>query len=268
MADPPRLRSESGTLESLLLRSAPSFEPPPSAEEEVWRRLKIVGAVGASAGATGAATYAAASGGAKLASKAIWLTVLKWGAVVAIGVPAVGVATRAVLRREARSVVVEPSAPPVRQATRQELAAPPAEAPAPPAPMFAPPPASADVPASPPAKVAAAPRLVPRTPARAEATAADAPSALRAESLLLGAARARLAAGDPRAALDDVARLQAQFPRGRLVQEREVVAIDALAAIGRVEAGAGDVLRARANAFLQRFPASPYAAHVRQLIEP
>ena len=53
-----------------------------------------------------------------------------------------------------------------------------------------------------------------------------------------------------------------EFPHGRLVQEREVLAIDCLAALGE-----GEAARARAAAFLARFPVSPYAAHVRPFAE-
>jgi hypothetical protein len=88
-------------------------------------------------------------------------------------------------------------------------------------------------------------------------------SALRAESEQLGVARSHLAAGDYRGALDEVRRLQGRFPRGRLLQEREVVAIDALAGMGD-HAGA----RERAQAFMKRFPASPYSAHVLHIVEP
>jgi outer membrane protein assembly factor BamD (BamD/ComL family) len=91
---------------------------------------------------------------------------------------------------------------------------------------------------------------------------AESRSALLAESALLGDARAKLAAENSRGALDDVARLENRFPHGRLVQEREVVAIDAHAGLGNRAA-----LRARAQAFLERFPQSPYASHVRQSLE-
>src|SRR5262249_29562579 len=89
------------------------------------------------------------------------------------------------------------------------------------------------------------------------------PSALQAESLLLREARAKLAAGDARGALDDVARLEVKHARGRLIQEREIVAIDALVALGDSEAA-----RRRAVAFLARFPQSPYAAHLLERVDP
>jgi hypothetical protein len=89
----------------------------------------------------------------------------------------------------------------------------------------------------------------------------DSPSALKTESLLLGVARSKFAAGDARGALEDVTQLGVQFPHGSLVQEREVVAIDCLATFDDRRA-----MRARAVSFLERFPSSPYAAHLRQLL--
>ncbi len=88
-------------------------------------------------------------------------------------------------------------------------------------------------------------------------------SALTVEGDMLAAARARLAGGDPRGALAEIARLSSQVPHGRLLQEREVVAIDSLEALGDNEGA-----RARSTAFLRQFPASPYAAHMRRILEP
>ena len=80
---------------------------------------------------------------------------------------------------------------------------------------------------------------------------------------MLAAARAKLAEGDPRGALAEIARLSSQFPRGGLLEEREVVAIDSLGAMGDNEGA-----RARSAAFVRQFPASPYAAHLRRILEP
>jgi hypothetical protein len=258
MADPPRLRSESGSLEALLLRSAPSLEPPPSAQDEVWRKLEIISAVGAAAGASGIAAHAAASAGSKMVGEGIWLSLLKWGAVVAIGVPAVGVTARVVMRREthetraaAQAATPSPAAEPAnaRTAGGSPTDSKQASTPAEQAVVDAPKPGN--------------PQHGGHTAGRGESTMSDAPSALRAESLLLGAARAKLAAGDSRGALEDIARLGIQFPHGTLFQEREVLAIDCLAAMGNRQGA-----RTRARAFLERFPDSPYSAHLRQLLEP
>ncbi len=242
MGDPPRLRSEAG-LEGLLLRSSRTNTPTPDTEEEVWRRLQI-------ATAAGAATAAGigASAGSKVAAKTIWVTVLKWTAVVAVGVPVAGVATHwAIHRREVLAPnVTAPGALPGPEPRVEPTGA---AAPAPTVSL-----AASAVP-----EETAAPL---RVHAPAPSGTRDVSSALRKESLALGTARAKLAAGDARAALDDVARLAAEFPHGRLLQEREVLAIDCLEALGD-----RDGARSRARAFLDRFPQSPYAAHVRPLAE-
>jgi hypothetical protein len=247
MSDPPRLRSAAGTPESLLLRSAPSLLPPPDAEREVWRKLTGVLAVGSAASAAGTVAHAAASGGARVAGKLTWITLLKWGSVIAIGAPAV-LGAAYVAGRPAKTPVV---------------AAPPAAAP-PSTPVLDESVAPAPVPVQPPVAAARSVRTgAPVAKPAAPAEHLDAPSALRAESELLGTARSRLAAADFRGALELVARLQARFPRGRLAQEREVVAIDALSGMGEQAAA-----RARALAFSNRFPDSPYSAHVKHLLEP
>jgi hypothetical protein len=237
MGDPRRLRSESGSLGARLLRSAPRLEPPPRAQEEVWRRLQgaTLGAAGTALGAALATRTAAA--GSNIAGKTFWLAVLKWGAVVAIAAPTVGVAAHFARRPEAQG-----SEGPF--ATKSMVAV-------------------ARAPATPRRPASAAEPAMKEAPPPAPASRPSQASALRAETLLLGAARAKLAAGDNRGALDDVARLEAQFPRGALVQEREVVAIRALAALGNRPG-----LTARASTFLQRFPDGPYSAHVRQILEP
>jgi hypothetical protein len=257
VADPPRLRSNVGSLEALLLRSSRSGEPPPEVEDEVWRRVQAVTAAGAALGATGLAVQTAATG-SKLAKGALWLSMLKWTAVVAVAMPAAGVAagmaSRWAVRREATSTA--------GLARGLAAARPLVAASALPAPDSLP--DSADIPA--PVLAAEPPRsgvVAPRARvASVASTAQDAPSALRKESLSLGSARGKFAAGDPRGALDEVARLGVEFPHGRLVQEREVLAIDCLAALGD-----GEAARTRAAAFLARFPVSPYAAHVRPFAE-
>ena len=248
MADPPRLRSESGTLGALLLRSAPSFEPPPSAEEEVWRRLQMVTAVSAAAGATGLAAHAAVSAGAKVFGNAVWFGLLKWGMIVAIGLPAVGMTTRWALQGKSR-VTAGPVPAPVAESFPKMLS-------------------GADGTARSLPTLESTQVIVPRERPVADAPkhavpilVRDMPSALKTESLLLGVARSKFAAGDARGALADVTQLGVEFPHGGLVQEREVVAIDCLAALGDRRG-----MRARAVSFLERFPSSPYAGHLRQLL--
>lgn len=76
---------------------------------------------------------------------------------------------------------------------------------------------------------------------------------LRAESALLVAARGRLAAGDAAGALARAETHRRRFPRGRLWQEREVIAIKALWALERRAAA-----QARAARFVERVPDSAY----------
>jgi hypothetical protein len=263
--DPPRLRSRSGSLESILLRSAPSFEPPPSAEEEVWRRLKPLTAVGIAAAATSVGSHAAAAG-TKLAGKALWLAVIKWGAVIAVAAPAVGVTTHWALQRRAAAAkaTVQAAQPAIAAPSVQKNASTPGEAPSA---MESPPVVVAEMTAPQDAPKAAASPHAQHAAHAARAVrhaeeASETPSALQAESRLLASARAKFAGGDPQGALDDIARLSARFPRGKLAQEREVVAIDCLAALGN-----RDAMHSRALAFLQRFPNGPYAAYVRQMMD-
>jgi hypothetical protein len=246
MADPPRLRSESGTLSALLLRSAPNFEPPPSAEDEVWRRIQVVTAVSAAAGASGLAAHAVASAGTKIVGNALWVGLLKWGMIVAVGLPAIGIATRWALHGKSPiSAAPAPTAESPPKVTSSDHTARSL-------PTLEPSPA-----------LVSRERAMPDAPKRPAVpfVAHDSSSALKAESLLLGVARSKFAAGDTRGALEDVTQLGVQFPHGSLVQEREVVAIDCLATLDDRRA-----MRARAVSFLERFPSSPYAAHLRQLL--
>jgi hypothetical protein len=74
---------------------------------------------------------------------------------------------------------------------------------------------------------------------------------LAAERALLDAARVALGRGEPDAALDAVARHAREFPNGRLTEEREALAVRALAKAGRVEEA-----RARGVTFLEKYPRS------------
>jgi hypothetical protein len=77
------------------------------------------------------------------------------------------------------------------------------------------------------------------------------------EALLLLLAHEALVAGDVNAALAKVAEHQQSFPKGALAEEREVLAIEALA-----KSGQADGARARARSFHARYPSSAYAARV------
>jgi hypothetical protein len=51
-------------------------------------------------------------------------------------------------------------------------------------------------------------------------------------------------------------------PAGTFIQERERIAIEALAKLGRL-----DAMRDRARAFEERFPSSPHLRRVRSVVE-
>jgi hypothetical protein len=74
---------------------------------------------------------------------------------------------------------------------------------------------------------------------------------LASERALIEMARSALSHGNPIQALDAVGRHAAKFPYGQLVEERENIAIHALADAGRL-----DEARARAERFRKRFPKS------------
>lgn len=69
-----------------------------------------------------------------------------------------------------------------------------------------------------------------------------------------------LRAGDARHALELTREHSARCPNGSFVQERERVAIEALALLGQ-----NDEMRARAKAFETRFPSSPHVRRIRNL---
>ncbi len=84
---------------------------------------------------------------------------------------------------------------------------------------------------------------------------------LEAESAMLPEARAELRGGDARASMATLDRLRAQFPKGILAQEREVLGIEVLAALGDAEGASR-----RARAFSDAHPDSPHTAKLRRFI--
>ena len=95
-------------------------------------------------------------------------------------------------------------------------------------------------------------------PLDAQAPAIDADALLR-EAALLEKARADIAR-DPASSLRALDEHREGFGDGQLAAERELLAIDALAHQGRAAEA-----RSRAQAFLARFPSSPYADRVRRI---
>lgn len=98
-------------------------------------------------------------------------------------------------------------------------------------------------------------------PPASEARPRTAPaSQLREESQAVLEARAALRGGNAAQCLRVLEQARERFPRGALGQEREALAIEALA-----QAGQNHAARRRADAFLQKYPQSPYSADVRRV---
>jgi hypothetical protein len=239
MKDPSWLLSQTGTLEAQLLEAVRDVDPPLAARDEVWRR---VGLAAGAATLAAAATPLAARGAAWATSRALaqssWLSAVKWVAVVGSLAPAAGVAmhwvvvSRTTAATAPKASALRPAAPSQEVALESIAVALPD-------------------PTSIPLGVGVAPRRGP------------AASNLDAESALLRRAREELEQGDAKAALDDIALLATRFPRGELLQEREVVAINALLAQRQRSAAA-----TRTADFLRLHPNSPYADSLRQALKP
>lgn len=91
--------------------------------------------------------------------------------------------------------------------------------------------------------------------------APDAAAALPTELELLRGARLALK-GSPAEALRLVEQHRASYPSGKLTQERELIAISALVALGRRTAALS-----RATSFEQAFPSSPYRKQIGELLQ-
>ncbi|HEX2876818.1 MAG TPA: outer membrane protein assembly factor BamD [Polyangiaceae bacterium] len=238
--DPERLLSASNAepLERELLGSVRHVGPPEGAKDIAWRNIAGQIAVVATVGAVSTSTAAAASK-ASAGTLATWALSTKL-ALVAAGGLALGGGYLA-LRSEA------PSPSTARRAVVASVT--------PAVPVVAPLPKPAEV-----------------APAPAEAPVEDAPSghklvprstdALKAESKLLTDARAQLRSGNLAGAQLSLDRLQAQFPKGMLTQEREVLAIEVAYARGNVDAA-----KRRAKAFVKAYPKSPHSAKLARFLD-
>ena len=87
-------------------------------------------------------------------------------------------------------------------------------------------------------------------------------SRLDAEASLLAKVRSELRTGDPRAALATLNQLQSTFPNGGLMQEREVLGVEVLAANGNLAAA-----QRKASAFIAAHPTSPYSAKLQRFAQ-
>jgi len=202
--------------------------------------------------ATGAGTGLSATGGSVTVA-------LKVALALAIG--AGGVAAGVRLLRQPRAVTGPASG-------AGSAASAPLSVPAPPIPVA---PVGQDAPRAPlPESNAGAPaasrvavrRRAVRSPAAGVPAPAPRPERLRRELVLIEPARAALAT-DPERALALCAQHQREFPEGAVMtEEREVIAISALAKQRRLDEG-----RARMAAFDQRYPASPYRGLLQQRLK-
>lgn len=246
MSDPKRWNQEGGGAPPgarELLRAAAPIRPMTSAElaRTAARVAPLETAAGAAAGAG--------------ATMPAWIK----GIFLAAGIGAGGAGLYAALG-EAPNAAAPIAPPPVltdlplegllsRAGGRVPAGSPAAEAPVAEAPRPAPSALRREAPRSP----------RPAAPAPEAAAAADGDDLVR-ESNLVDASRAALAQ-DPEAALAALERHQAEFPKGRLAEEREFIAIRALVRLGRA-----DEARARAAAFFARYPSSSFAEPLRRIV--
>ena len=237
MSEPRRLLSSSSdasSLERALLGAGRQRREPEGMRDRV--RLGVTAAVAAGAISATATTAKAATtaGSASVLAKA--KIVLVAAALVSAAGATTYVATKA-----------PPTAPAVAPPPMQPIASPPpslspSPPPPPPLPPPLPPPPSLPPP-HPRASIPSQPKPVAPTVALSD---------LREEASLVDEARSALAQNDLVTATDRLARADARFPRGRLAEEREALAV-------RIASAGGDAPRAArlARTFLARHPTSP-----------
>jgi hypothetical protein len=105
------------------------------------------------------------------------------------------------------------------------------------------------------------PRIAQVAPPSAPTIETGALEAAESEASFLRRTRAALVA-DPALALRMTEEHASRYPRGVLLQERDVIAIDALVRLGR-----RDEARARATTFHARYPSSAHASHLAAIVE-
>jgi hypothetical protein len=286
MSDPKRWLDEDGGAgpgERAFLQQGLSMDPPKGAQDEVWMALCAqIGAAGGMAAAPAAAPQAAAAaspgaagaGGAVATGKGAAAGMGSWGlagAGVAKGL-LIGLLCGGLAAGGYAAVAPSRAVP---------LNAPAAEAPfgiSPPAPApHSSPAPAASASAEPPDRTlderpaaSARPRITsaalgasahaseaPSSPPPAESAATERESRLRDERRMLGEARNVLRGGQAAQAIQKLDEMRERFPDGVLAQEREALAIEALARTGRREAAA-----ARAEAFLRAYPKSPHRQRI------
>jgi hypothetical protein len=249
MGDPPRLLDGDEVLtadERRALSADAALLSPLGAKGAVWSAL---GVKLSAAAATTSAGAVALSGAAKLSA----LSLLKAAGIgVALGsAVSTGMYFGTLPERapQAPVVVTVPSAVAPSSAERTTGSSPFASGPAPSSIARAPEPTAGSPPRSP--NVGSEPDRAP-----------VAPPASDGESQRVARARAFLRSGDAARSLQELHALERDEPSGLLAQEREALHIEALSALGRREEA-----RARAGAFLKRYPTSPHVRAVRRAAE-
>lgn len=239
--DPERLLSASShadPLERELLGSVRHVGPPEGAKDQAWRgiatQIAVVAAVGAATGSSAAAATKTSAG-----ALASWALSTKAALVVAASGLALGggyLALKGTEQAPALSAAPHVAPPPVIEPAKV-------------------------LPATPEERVEAPP-LAPAEDAPSRKLEPRRLDLLRAESSLLTEARAQLRSGNAAGAQASLERLQAQFPKGMLTQEREVLAIEVLSARGNVEGA-----KRRARAFVKQYPKSPHSAKLARFLD-
>jgi hypothetical protein len=239
--DPERMLgalSNTDPLERELLGSVRHVGPPDGAKEQAWRaiagQIAVAAAVGVTAGSSSAAVGKASGG-----TFASWALGTKLVASLAVSSLVVGGGYLA-LRT--------PEGPPVSRVESGEQTSPSPRATAPLAP---PPVVEATPPVPAPAEEAPSKKSEPRRL-----------DLLKAESAAITEARAQLRSGNVAGAQATLDRLQAQLPKGTLMQEREVLAIEVQHARGNVEAAGR-----RAQAFIKAYPKSPHSQKLTRFVK-
>lgn len=253
--DPPRLHETSDVEAGVrhVLRAGKDEAPDAARMDHILSGLRSK--IGSPSGDGGPETQGAGSGGASGPSPGPGATKASLSGVTKIAATAIGAGAIGVLILTTRDQSpVDTTAP---APTASTSAAPPLPRPTPAAPASAPPaPPIVDVPAIPIDLLPSTP-LAPSSARTASSSAAGpAPS----ELTLLKEAQGALA-NEPARSLDIVAKHERTFPKAEFSEEREVIRIDALMRLGRVEEA-----HARADGFNARFPASAHRARVRALL--
>ena len=267
--DPERLLSAQGPsdeLERALLISAKQGPVPAGAKDAAWLAIAAqIAATGTIAAATsaaastmsaGASAGAGAGGGATVLAAKTGFAAFATKAAWTVAASSIALASYLAVERARSAPSVHERERAAETHTVERVARP---LPAAPSPSARPSPSALPGP-TPSAVPAAVNRAVAPRPAAEAGRRRD---RLSAESALLSRARAQLRAGNVRGAEATLTRVRSQFRNGELEQERDVLAIELLAAEGKHAAAAG-----RARTFMRAYPNSPHSATMARFLDP